>query len=210
MIGIALEWRRPTDGVDLVDRGPKRVEGTTLLTEHEVGGLWYQPRSDRQTPVIYGISDLENPVAIKFINARSDEKRAAFFSMHGFLFEQQEASQEDTGRRQDDFLGFFAGVSAARSPSALKSINEIIEQFSLQPSLEFATQPAKLVLRTQSLFAYMAMEGAFALSVGAQLALCENCAKAFLTGSMTGRRSHAKYCSDRCRVAAMRKRNKGE
>ena len=41
----------------------------------------------------------------------------------------------------------------------------------------------------------------------ARLTYCQHCRKAFLTGSTTGRRSHAAYCSDRCRVAAMRARN---
>lgn len=35
---------------------------------------------------------------------------------------------------------------------------------------------------------------------------CLNCEVTIVTGTGTGRRSHAKYCSDRCRVAAMRKR----
>jgi hypothetical protein len=37
---------------------------------------------------------------------------------------------------------------------------------------------------------------------------CNKCGKETWTGHRTGRRSHAKYCSDRCRVAAMRMRQK--
>jgi hypothetical protein len=38
---------------------------------------------------------------------------------------------------------------------------------------------------------------------------CDHCGGVYWTGHRTGRRSHAKYCSDRCRVAAMRARNMG-
>ena len=35
---------------------------------------------------------------------------------------------------------------------------------------------------------------------------CARCGKPFLTGPGTGRRSHRLYCSDSCRVMAMRER----
>jgi hypothetical protein len=50
------------------------------------------------------------------------------------------------------------------------------------------------------------LEVRLAAEKGCKLARCANCNDGFLTGPLTGRRSHAKYCSDRCRVAAMRAR----
>jgi len=39
---------------------------------------------------------------------------------------------------------------------------------------------------------------------------CLHCGEVIVTGTGTGRRSSAKYCSDRCRVASMRERKKAE
>jgi hypothetical protein len=39
-----------------------------------------------------------------------------------------------------------------------------------------------------------------------KLAHCAHCGDIYLTGSLTGRRSYAEYCSPRCRVAAARAR----
>ena len=68
-------------------------------------------------------------------------------------------------------------------------------------------QPARLVLRPKSLRDFMCLEVAIAHEAGAITTECEHCFKVYVTGPLTGRRSHSKYCADRCRVAAMRKRN---
>ena len=88
-------------------------------------------------------------------------------------------------------------------------MNEGGYQVSLRPSFEtFGGDPLlRLVLHPDSLASFMAMEIALAHEAGAVVTWCEHCRKFFLTGPLTSRRSHAKYCSDRCRVAAMRKRN---
>ena len=64
----------------------------------------------------------------------------------------------------------------------------------------------RLVLAAESLLDYMTMECAFVAMVGARTAACKNCGDFYLTGPLTGRRSHSLYCSDKCRMAAMRKR----
>jgi hypothetical protein len=64
-----------------------------------------------------------------------------------------------------------------------------------------------LLFACDSLETFMIMEIAMAATLGAKLGECDHCGDAFLTGPLTGRRSHAKYCSARCRVAAMRARN---
>lgn len=44
---------------------------------------------------------------------------------------------------------------------------------------------------------------------GCAEAACAHCGGSFWTGHRTGARSHAIYCSDRCRVAANRARKAG-
>jgi hypothetical protein len=52
------------------------------------------------------------------------------------------------------------------------------------------------------------IEMALAAEHGAVLAKCEHGGEYFLTGPLTGRRLGSKYCSARCRVAAMRARKR--
>jgi hypothetical protein len=68
----------------------------------------------------------------------------------------------------------------------------------------------RVLLKCSHLIALMKMEVAMIVAHGARIGECEHCGDMFATGPMTGRRSHARFCSDRCRVAAMRARNKRE
>jgi hypothetical protein len=62
----------------------------------------------------------------------------------------------------------------------------------------------------KSLRDFMCMECVMIAEAGARLVTCEHCKDYYLTGPRTGRRSHSRYCSDRCRAAAMRKRREEE
>jgi hypothetical protein len=66
-----------------------------------------------------------------------------------------------------------------------------------------------MLLKCDHLATFMKMETALAATQGAKLGSCGHCEDVFLTGPLTGRRSHAVYCSSRCRMAAMRLRNAG-
>jgi hypothetical protein len=67
----------------------------------------------------------------------------------------------------------------------------------------------QMLLQCKSLLDFMKMEVGMVALEGAKLATCEHCPNLFLTGSSTSRRSHATFCSDRCRVAASRARKMG-
>ncbi|WP_133116155.1 hypothetical protein [Mesorhizobium wenxiniae] len=90
-------------------------------------------------------------------------------------------------------------------------LHALLDNISLKPSPKIAwtgeaTYQSRLSLKAKSLHAFMCMEVAAAAAAEAALGRCENCENRILTGPATGRRSSSKYCSDRCRVAAMRKR----
>jgi hypothetical protein len=55
----------------------------------------------------------------------------------------------------------------------------------------------------------MLMEVAMIVAHDVRVAECEHCGTVFLTGALTWRRAHARFCSDKCRVAAMRARQAG-
>ncbi|MBZ9695510.1 DUF6076 domain-containing protein [Mesorhizobium sp. CO1-1-9] len=208
MIPVRLEWQRAADGVKLIhDKAlaRKRADGD---------GRAIRARSDRTVPVTYELSNLENPIVATFLNCRDDKDLEAFVARFGDL------------QKQDEWLGFVPWIQHLQEvmmvglvwsspkklhPQANDLMNKVTaRRVSLQPSFELAPNDAnslRLVLHPDSLASYMVMEIALAHEVGAVATTCEHCKKYFLTGPLTGRRSHAKYCSDRCRVAAMRVRN---
>lgn len=206
---LMLEWERCPDGVEIVDHGPapKTEPGRTKLVEPY--GMWLSARSARRVPVIYEMRDLENPVVMHFLNAHTADNMIAFHARFGMRGSTDTAPLVECFRERDNLANFLAYSTAGHIGEATEIVNTVLSSVRLRPTVDFSgpgRMPA-ITLHPVSLWQFMAMEVATAASCGAELAQCENCRKLFLTGSLTGRRSHAKYCSDRCRVAAMRKRN---
>jgi hypothetical protein len=187
------------------------VKGKTLA-QQTAGGKRFRYRSSRRHMVQYDISDLENPIVLHFVNSQDDEGLIQFFSRFGLLMgrdlERDEALDWRKSMRQ--LLSKAGGGDPLRAVEAVNAALESHKRFGLTPRLDLAGKgnAPRLGLRPQSLLALMLMEVAMVVANGALLAHCDHCDKAFLTGSKTGRRSHAVYCADRCRVAALRARNR--
>jgi hypothetical protein len=203
MTPIRLNWERPIDGVEIVPYG--LVQGSTTTETRFVCA-----RSDAMEPLSYEVTNLENPLAIRFINTESEDDVVAFVSRFGLPQKLSAPNQvcltSLSALKQDleDVLGLGAFPNSVEKA---RHVNDMLKYVSLAPSFEYADGANKLIMRPTDLADLMMMEAVFAYEVGATLSRCAHCSKAYLTGSMTGRRSHAVYCSDRCRVAAMRKRN---
>jgi hypothetical protein len=217
MYGLFYEGERCPDGVDLFDvpdlRGaikPKKA---------------FRYRTDRREQFRWEIENLENPIVIEFINAREDADRIRFLSKFGLL-RRSPFGDPLLGPNADPALAsyreFIDSQKAFRNrvyahcelgqAEGLTAINKWFEHGrppTLEPRLDLATEKGtpRMLLRCKYLTEFMTMERVTAAVLGAKLATCEHCGAAFFTGPLTGRRSHAKYCSDRCRVAAMRARN---
>src|SRR5262249_25522644 len=170
--------------------------------------------------------DFENPVVVEFINARDDDARLQFFSKFGVtwgsvfgteLIRPSDGYLTASGhgevvRYQERLRKFLTKVTGTDQVAALEALNDIVSKpggSALLPRFDLAGEGGtqRMLLQCVGLLDFMSMEVAMAGSHGAKLATCEHCGDVFLTGSLTGRRSHAKYCSARCRVAAMRARN---
>lgn len=221
MIPVRLEWNRPADGVEI-------AYDEKLAEAQDGDGRYIRPRSDRTIPVTFELSNLENPVVLHFLNCgrdkgllNSDEGLLRFISRFGFLIGERNIASETIvmfrkAQKLVDprggFLLFQDSDSLWKWRRELRTLDAIVDLMmpgvSLRPVFEMGeNNTPQLTLIPDSLFGFMIMEIALAFEVGAKIAECERCHKLFLTGSLTGRRSHAKYCSDRCRVAAMRARN---
>jgi hypothetical protein len=228
------------------ERCPAGVKWTTRAapghpaTGEPVDGYCYS--SGETEPVTCQMRNLEQPVVIRFVNARfersSHDGMAGFLGRYGFptalpvsgLFRGFESKMrlKSLQKRQRRLLRIAGGVTPTL---AVQIVNETLAhrkfdisslygisgpiakpaQLRLLPKLEYPREPhdgetPRLVLAAESLFDYMTMECAFVAMVGARMAACKNCGDLYLTGPLTGRRSHSLYCSDKCRVAAMRKR----
>ena len=205
MIPIRLQWEHPSDGVELVF--------DEALAERRGGdGRLVKLCSPRITPATYEVTNLENLVVLRFVNCANDEERVAFLSRFGFLQEHwgreayMSAVEVAQGRLMTGLMLFTSDLFSDPTAQANHILDEMRHEVGLRPSFEMSgARSLRLILHPNSLSSFMAMEVALAHEAGAAAANCQHCNKFFLTGPLTGRRSHAKYCSDRCRVAAMRR-----
>lgn len=204
MIPIRLNWQRPLDGAEVIsDLGP---DGDPDLRP-------IRARSKRMEPVTHRIETLENPIALHFVNCLSDADFVAFLSRFGMLdgpsFTGETSCNVNYLRsNKDEILEILDLWRHPNSVRKIQYVNNLMKYVTLRPTFECTdTGSNHLMVEPESLLDLMMMEAVFAVEVGTKLARCARCSKAYLFGPMTGRRSHSVYCSDRCRVAAMRTRN---
>ena len=212
MFGLILETERCRDGVEV-------VEGH------------FRPRTFRREKIRLVTTDLEDPIAIRFANARDGFVPLLSKYTTGALFGDGPyrptpvAHPEDgdtvTIKRVDmrfDVLSATATqrvirdkLLAAGGNDPIDALIRITEGGPIRPSVLFQLEGDKplMFIQCSDLLEFMTMEIAKIALEGAKVATCERCHNLFLTGTSASRRSHAMYCSDRCRVAAMRARKKG-
>lgn len=196
MIPVKLHWKRYADGFQ------RDAEKPDIL----------RARSGRTDPVTYELAGLENPVVLHLMNCRTDEDCIAFVSRFGPVLQMSNSTLLSNIRELAEGVRARALLSIdkrAHRETGTNFINRMMRGISLRPSYVYseASGRGRLVMQAASLSHFMAMEFIAIHEAGAVATTCEHCSKIFLTGPLTGRRSHAKYCSDRCRVAAMRARN---
>lgn len=233
-------WAKRLWENEVEERAPKAEYLKTAREQQErrrwqVPGARFDNRSRRLVPARYDLSSLEDPIAIHFINARTDESMGRFLGRYGMLGSgrrMRKPDQSTTPIRDSIYVAEAEGyrctidelmreAGSGDGIRAIAALNEVFERPARSPSTSFGRMhlvmphldlppghdTPRLAIRPFTLISYMVLEAATVAASGARLTTCEHCGKAFLTGPLTGRRGHAKYCSDRCRVAAMRKRN---
>ena len=124
-----------------------------------------------------------------------------FLGRFGFLL------REDKFYERDDLLSEQRGVRKLLASAGSDKPNEATINKLLRSNFVPVLEDRRLSFSLKSLCALMLREIVMVVEKDARFTTCQQCDKAFLTGPSTGRRSHATYCSDRCRVAAMRARN---
>jgi hypothetical protein len=197
MIPIKLRWERRVDGFERDTERPHQLRA----------------RSERTDPAVYEVADLKAPIVLRLVNCRTDEDCVEFANRFGSPLHFNDAVLS---------LPLIRGMAEGLRTQVLSTIgkhlapqerahfvNEAISNVTLRPCYVYSdlTGRGRLILEADTLHSFMMMEHLAAHEAGAVATSCEHCNKIFLTGPLTGNRSHAKYCSDRCRVAAMRARN---
>src|SRR5262249_6000775 len=153
----------------------------------------------------YDTSNLEDPLVVRFANARDDDELAQFFSRFGLLsadesFMGSELYHDRAWREQKGFKRLLEKAGGEDVIDAYMTIGHQLGKIAsgIFPVLPFEAGDStpKLCFRPRSLAAFMKIDLATIVSNGARLKACEHCEKLFLTGSLTGRRSRAQYCRD--------------
>lgn len=149
--------------------------------------------------------DLESPLFVKFLNSRTDDDLIAFINRYGDLpsYDLREESQNRSRMAELAEMALNSSAPAA----AVNTLFALIPNVGLVPRMRNVGGKSRLFATCRFVQELMVLEIAFGVEAGASLASCEHCGRYFTRGPMTRTRADAKYCSDKCRVAAMRARN---
>lgn len=197
MFPLRLSWQLPQDGVAADPGG---------------NDPFFRRRSDRFIATEVTVRDLEDPAAIALANCQTTRDFEAFITRRGFLVacDGPEETSLLTGLASD----FSADLELCNAPvmAKIERARQLVQDpvtVQLDVQLNTETERPEIVHRVLTLSDLMRAEIVLAYQAGAAFGRCQHCSKGFLTGYLTGRRSSSVFCSDRCRVAAMRARKKG-
>jgi hypothetical protein len=205
-LALGLKSIRCPDGVELVHRDRLPDWKCTPRTEPD----WFSYRSERRESVTREAVDLEDALVVRFVNATDDGKRITFLSRFGLPRDILPLEPFEPRNFEPRYLilseqrGLRALLDRAGrgdAVEAIKAANKCLQRTSDRLSLE---PGGRMVWTTESLMSFMFMEIVIAAQNGVCLASCKRCGDLFLTGTLTKRRSTAKYCRDLCRVGAHR------
>lgn len=194
MIPLRLRWRVPVDGVDVVDGRSDRM---------------FRARSAEFRDVNYTVADLEEPLSVRLANCKTSADHAKFIRAYGFPAGGDHAEVSLMVMLSEEMTESLE-MCAASSIEKVVHARKLVERIEyLSPAIELDDDQVlpRVVTGVNTLAELMRLEVVFAFEAGAAFQRCEHCGSGFLTGPMTKRRSSSKFCSDRCRVAALRRRN---
>src|SRR5262245_29767568 len=203
---LRLVATRCLDGIEIIQRDfePGFLKHPDYGSS---GAMWFSCRSDRyERTTIRDMSGLADTLVVRFVNAADDDRRIAFVSRFGLPLSAFPSEPYEWILGEQKVLRRLLDHAGRGDPeTAIKAANQSLSQAQLL-SLSLQSD-GRMVLNADSPMTFMHLEIALVATSGARLTTCENCGDVFLTGSLTARRSTARYCRDRCRVNAHRAKN---
>ena len=204
--------------------------------EKELEEPEFRDRSTDVVEDHWQISRPDDFIVLRFVNAKTAQQMQTFLGRYGFLKRQSPdgRSLERWIRAEQSYLKTVLTVAGAEAPKAtVPVLNQALVQHQVVPappapffmpseSPDFELAPLKLEpilhndpaaklptlgFRSPTLYDHMVMECVTIAVRGIAALTCQNCGNLYLSGPTTGRKAKGRFCSDRCRVADMRKRN---
>lgn len=209
MYAVAIDWERCPDGVEVIYKGPPGSTGESDPRYDAMGtGYWFYYRSDRREKFTRTLADLSEPLVTQFVNASTVEALTAFFNRFGIPQAQPALGVDLAGtvNAQLAVKDLFKSYTEGNVANLLETFDNIAKRRlgKITPRLSWSGANPSLTLVPDSLIAFMTLEATMIMAGGARMMKCHRCGSLFLSGSNTGRRSTAYYCSNRCRVGAQR------
>ncbi|RVD35608.1 hypothetical protein EN742_24595 [Mesorhizobium sp. M4A.F.Ca.ET.020.02.1.1] len=198
MTPVILDWQKPSKGMEII----QAARFTDVMGKSDNHVFRSKEGSD-SVPFRLEVKDLENPVVVRFINARREGNLLGFMSTYGQVSRSNYVI--DVEFNADDLAGrLFYSTNSTQPKERERWVNAMLEHVRLKS----AFKEGRVVLLPENLYGLMAMEVALAHEVGARTTQCEHCETVYLTGPLTWRRSHSRFCSDSCRLKWNRKSKK--
>ncbi|MEJ0065166.1 MAG: hypothetical protein WDM85_06725 [Caulobacteraceae bacterium] len=166
-------------------------------------------------PILYRGSEIKlpEPLFVAFLNCPTAAVRQKFVDRLGGLGKpgSELADIALFAERLADTAAFMLTPQEHDVPRHifLHIANRLIDGARLEPRFAEHEGNIRLISKRLTLAQFMLFEIGAALEAGAQTKRCEQCRDLFLHGPLTWRRSHAKYCSNKCRLAMQRSRKAG-
>ena len=212
IVAIAFEARRCPAGYlayDFPDELPDK-----RLMAGERPGRYIRPRNKEMQTIPIDVRDLSSPVCVAFANGSTEQGLLDFANAYGLpgggpknIIPAGRGESVEALFVMAAFIRGLLDLAVGDDPDhARYAINKEIKSSSdlhAMPMLEFSAKKSDLTmaLRPTTLWGVMLFELALIACGSPTLHSCLNCGTLFLTGLHTGRKGHAKFCSDACRVA---------
>jgi hypothetical protein len=208
MTTLFLDWQRPKDGARFDPLETFAPWGGDADQFVRANGMASEHRSFR-------VYDLKTPLSVAFVNCSSGNEFAGFVADNGFPFradhEHGMIGMESLTGLKKDLLEGLEGSNLVSRFDKVELGRQVLGAVQIEPTLEYSrvTNSPKLTMRPESLSHLMRLEIVTAYELGASFRRCERCDEGFLTGKNTQGRSTARFCSDKCRMSALRRNSQG-
>lgn len=215
MINVFLRWETCSDGIEIVEQGP----GTRSmnLSAIEEGDLFARYKSHRRKALSHKLVSLNNPLVVQLANAFSLNHLESFYAEYGLEILPLAGAtplppppewpvKRPSEIRSSSLVALLRLMGSGNPAEVATNANLVLRDLPISIHFESTGSAKGVSLYTNNLSNFMRWECVAVGEVGAKLVECRNCSRMFLVGPMTGRRTDARHCSDRCRVAVGRRR----
>lgn len=217
-VGLSLDWWRCPDGVEFAE--VENYSGPGSSDQPKSTSTVVRMKSSAVEPIHFEVGDFRESLAVKFASAVSDKGLLRFVSDCGLPVDMSAtrppgalpAYDLAAMRLLQKHLKALLQSGRAAAETTFNRPLPLTQNFSAGASLtarmkrgEHGGTP-RIMLRANSLYDFMMMEGALILSGHVEVQTCPQCGDLYVMRGAKAKRTDSIYCSPKCRVAAYRSR----